>query len=410
MLRWLAKLQKDESAAVAATVALSLFGLIAAAGIAFDYARMATLDTELQNAADQAALAAVSQLDGSDGSRVRAVAAAQNLVTNITRLANDSDDTLVDIPTASVVFLTTANAAATSDAEAQRVSVSVAPRSVFYALTPITGLLQSGPMNATALAGMQSSVCNVPPLYMTFGTTEDLTRLDTGTGVLLLGAESSSHFGYLGETGGNLVKEALAWDDQSGPCSDTASVTVKPGAMASVEKGFNTRFASSAGGGGPGKGSDKSSDKGGSSSGGGGDCPIGGTCSAAANTTTFVRDSCHATNNTPKTPVSPCTAIIGNGAWAGQVSGQSRYEKYKSLIGSGYDFASDRRRLTVAVVPFGAFGPGGSGPGVIPITWLDVFVTEPITGTGSDMRFYVEVIGTSSSTVSGRRDVPYLLE
>ena len=32
-------------------------------GLAFDYARMASLDTELQDAADQAALAAASQLD-----------------------------------------------------------------------------------------------------------------------------------------------------------------------------------------------------------------------------------------------------------------------------------------------------------------------------------------------------------
>ena len=44
--------------AVAPTVALSLVGLIAAGGIAFDYARMASLDTELQSAADQAALGA----------------------------------------------------------------------------------------------------------------------------------------------------------------------------------------------------------------------------------------------------------------------------------------------------------------------------------------------------------------
>jgi len=38
--------------------------LIAAGGIAFDYARLAAMDTELQQAADQAALAAVTQLDG----------------------------------------------------------------------------------------------------------------------------------------------------------------------------------------------------------------------------------------------------------------------------------------------------------------------------------------------------------
>ena len=53
-----------------------------AGGIAFDYARMAALDTELQSAADQAALAGASQLDGEDQTCERAVAAARNLLAN----------------------------------------------------------------------------------------------------------------------------------------------------------------------------------------------------------------------------------------------------------------------------------------------------------------------------------------
>jgi Flp pilus assembly protein TadG len=79
----------NESGAAAPVIALSLFGLIAAAGIAFDYSRVAALDTELQNAADQAALAAVTQLDGNSGAANRAVAAAQSLVANQTRFGND---------------------------------------------------------------------------------------------------------------------------------------------------------------------------------------------------------------------------------------------------------------------------------------------------------------------------------
>src|SRR5687767_452133 len=83
-------LLRNSEGAVAPTVALSLLGLIAVGGIAFDYARMATLDTELQNAADQAALAAASQLDGKSGACERAVAAATGIVSNRTLLANDS--------------------------------------------------------------------------------------------------------------------------------------------------------------------------------------------------------------------------------------------------------------------------------------------------------------------------------
>ena len=77
----------DRSAAVAPTVALSMFALIGAGGIAFDYARLATLDTEMQNAADQAALAAATQLDQQSGAVARATAAAQALLTNQTLMA-----------------------------------------------------------------------------------------------------------------------------------------------------------------------------------------------------------------------------------------------------------------------------------------------------------------------------------
>ena len=55
------KLIRSNSGAVAPTIALSLTALVATGGIAFDYARIANLDTELQQAADQAALAAAGR-------------------------------------------------------------------------------------------------------------------------------------------------------------------------------------------------------------------------------------------------------------------------------------------------------------------------------------------------------------
>ena len=86
--------------AVAPTVALSLVGLIAVGGVAFDYAHLASLDTELQQAADQAALAAATQLDGQSGAIARATAAAQNLITNKSLLAgNGQSGGAIDVPT-----------------------------------------------------------------------------------------------------------------------------------------------------------------------------------------------------------------------------------------------------------------------------------------------------------------------
>src|SRR3546814_1467275 len=56
------------------------------------------MDSELQNAADQAALAGASQLDGQNGACLRASAAATTLVANLTLLANDGDGTAVTLP------------------------------------------------------------------------------------------------------------------------------------------------------------------------------------------------------------------------------------------------------------------------------------------------------------------------
>src|SRR5436190_16218712 len=91
MRRHLFGLRGDKRAAVAPTVALSLFALIGAGGVAFDYARLASMDTELQDAADQAALAAVTQLDGQTGATNRAIAVAQSLLSNDSRFANDGN-------------------------------------------------------------------------------------------------------------------------------------------------------------------------------------------------------------------------------------------------------------------------------------------------------------------------------
>ena len=91
MMRHPSQLRSDNSAAVAPTVALSLVALIAIGGVAFDYSRLVTMDTELQNAADQAALAAASQLDQRANACSRANAAAQTLGANQTRFANDGN-------------------------------------------------------------------------------------------------------------------------------------------------------------------------------------------------------------------------------------------------------------------------------------------------------------------------------
>ena len=88
MKRSVRKLCRSTDGAVAPTVALSLVGLLVIGGVGFDYARLASMDSELQTAADQAALAAASQLDGESGACLRAAQAASSLLTNNTRFGN----------------------------------------------------------------------------------------------------------------------------------------------------------------------------------------------------------------------------------------------------------------------------------------------------------------------------------
>lgn len=168
----------NRAGAVAPMYALALFGLITVAGVGWDYSRLMTMDSELQNAADQAALAAATQLTGVAGSRANAAAAANDFLAtagsqwaNETKLANDgggrtvggltfefyqSWDHVTDVP----------GPVATSDANARYVQVTVAGREAFYALTAIGGVLSSGAVGANAVATLESAACNIPPVMV----------------------------------------------------------------------------------------------------------------------------------------------------------------------------------------------------------------------------------------------------
>jgi hypothetical protein len=244
-------------------VALSLFALIGAGGLAFDYARMASLDTELQNAADQAALAAATQLDGQTRAMERAIAAAQGLIDNETLMANDSSGRGINIPIL-VFYETKADAEADTDgftdvtrfAEAHFVRVGVAARRADFALTPIVGALTSGDMSAEAVAGLGSAICKTPPVMICNPNELTTGSFDpddyTGIGIKLVsvgsggGAWVPGNFGYLdsggGSNGATGLREDLGWVTPPGECSPTSGVDTKPGASVSVTGAVNTRF------------------------------------------------------------------------------------------------------------------------------------------------------------------------
>lgn len=253
----------DNSAAVAPTVALSLFLLIGTGGVAFDFARMADLDSELQNAADQAALAAATQLDQETRAMQRATAAAQGLIENYTLVASGGGGKAITIPG---VFFYNSKANAEADtnritdvtlfAQARFVRVAVAARRTDFALTPIIDLFSSGNINAEAVAGLGSAICKTPPVMIC--NPNELTTGDfdpdsyVGRGIKLLsvggggGAWVPGNFGYLDSSGGSNgavgLREDLGWVTPPGECSPTSGVDTKPGASVSVTDAVNTRF------------------------------------------------------------------------------------------------------------------------------------------------------------------------
>lgn len=263
MIGSIRRLLNNSSGAVAPTVALSLFGLIAAGGIAFDYARMAGMDTELQSAADQAALAAASQLDGNTGACARAAAAAANMLSNKTLFANDSKGTAVSVQEEATCDATgkirfwqdkDKTTPADDDSNAKFVEVEVDPREAYYALTPIVAAFSSGQMKAVAFAGLDSAICKVPPLMLcnpNETTDPDFTIANyVGKGVRLVandggGIYGPGNFGFLDTGAGNgaqTLRELLGANNVPGDCAGGDGVDTETGSIITVRAALNTRL------------------------------------------------------------------------------------------------------------------------------------------------------------------------
>ncbi|MGN6817672.1 MAG: pilus assembly protein TadG-related protein [Sphingomonas sp.] len=259
MKRAARQLWKSESGSVAPIVAISLFAIAGVAGIGFDYARMASLDTELQDAADQAALAAATQLDGKSDSITRATSAAQSLIANNARFANDGQGRGVTIQTP--VFYDGYNQSTdtygnvtTDPTAAKVVKVTTAGRETFFALTPLVAAFRSGTLRGSATAGLGQAICQVPPV-MICTPAETATNTDynadftvaAGTGLKLVTGNASApgNFGWLESnigSGANALAEALGYNNPLGDCSPITGVTTKTGMSASVLSALNTRF------------------------------------------------------------------------------------------------------------------------------------------------------------------------
>lgn len=261
MIKRLRQFCNDQAGAVAVTYALALTALIALAGVGFDYGRLMALDSEMQSAADEAALAAATQLDGRSGAITRAQDAVNSYfansssnVVNRTQMANDRGGSA--LTSVSFTFYTAFDSATdvfgsttTTDTAAKVVKVVINSRRAFYAFTPIIGAFNSGNVTADAVAGLEAAICKTPPMMVCRPTngTDFPTNADIGKGLLMqpgsAGMWAPGTFGYLDfGNGANAVQDLLGSNGGTNACSEGSSVPAQQGNIASAPKYLNTRF------------------------------------------------------------------------------------------------------------------------------------------------------------------------
>lgn len=183
----------EDRGAVAIYVGLTSVVMLGFGALVVDGGRLFTVHTELQNAADAAALAGAAELDGNTDAITRACAAAQGeIFKNSQSFYNEGSlSRTVDFPTGScpndnIKFLHELPSLdddpsdplgdyVTSDPTAARfIWVTTPNRNVGYLIAPVlkfavggdgTGPV-SGIAKAEAVAGMNSVTCKVPPLMI----------------------------------------------------------------------------------------------------------------------------------------------------------------------------------------------------------------------------------------------------
>ena len=279
---WRRSLVQDTRGAVAIYIAIVAPMLLGIGALTMDLGRLMTLNTELQAAADAAALAGARELDRFPGSIDRASAAAVGAVSNLQTFATDGggkqivvDSTpcgdppvapcvrfLKSLPTGDGDPITSANVT-TADDEAHYIDVHIGARTITNILIRIIGGPGTAATSSTAVAGNDRVICNIPPMFMC-NPTEPTSNTDlslsmdmnalSGRQMELFhqgggGPMTPGNFGLLcpsgteGQTncGASTVKEALA--STNGTCVSMELATTKTGVdLQMVRTGINVRF------------------------------------------------------------------------------------------------------------------------------------------------------------------------
>lgn len=241
---------------MAPLIAISLVALMGAGALAFDYARLVALDTELQNAADHAALAGATQINETAGWQEGECAAvndaARQLVANETRLANEGEPPIQLLAGFAEVASGT-GASGVECEEGDTVRVNVVPRSVNFGLGAVVELDSAdGRASARAAIG-DGAVCNTPPLMMCSPTGGDFDPdQHVGKGLVVFqggaaGGWGPGAFGWLnvsqgGQNGTPAQRDMLLLNHNHQQCFNTREAEVDPGVTQTLLNALNVRF------------------------------------------------------------------------------------------------------------------------------------------------------------------------
>ena len=249
------RLASSESGAVAPLTALSLIALVSVAGLAYDVSRGFALRAELDNAADAAALAGATQLDGRLGSLDRARTAARSVLARNPQLLADVPETAVTIANNDIKFLDANRVPVTNGRQAQFIQIDLTPRSlgvVFGTLAKISKFQ----VTAHAVAGYGASICRAPPILIcnpdeANGNLTFVGDNHIGEGIVLQeggsGTWTAGDFGVIdvkpldNVTGVPAIQYALARTNPQVECYGNTVKTVQA-TVPDVEQFINVRF------------------------------------------------------------------------------------------------------------------------------------------------------------------------
>lgn len=252
----------DRRGAVAVYAAFTSTLVLGGGVLAFDFGKLVMLKTQMQNAADSAALSAATQLNGQPGARDRARSVAQSGVRNDTQLS----DAAGPLGVQSIGFysqMSPTRINASDDKDAFFVEVVLAPQNVTLVLKPILDLVSTGgggsrisTIDASAVATNDPIICNAAP-FMACDPTESGSASDdlldpANAGRQLLvkenggGSFAPGNYGLLcpggsGNCGASAIGDAIA-EEAPGTCYGNL-VDTAPGARTQeVRNGLNARF------------------------------------------------------------------------------------------------------------------------------------------------------------------------